>query len=311
MRKLTFLILSGLIPFCGTLQADDDAIIDNRNTSAETNQAADNEDQGIFNVSVKADWIQKAKIDKRGFPHNHLKFGQANIEGTAVVYYNPQYKEGLALGVGYDQVYFNWNDNFYFNQKKFNQVTFALSAFSARVCDWLWQAQIAVNCDAKRWNFSEYTNYDFFLWGRYEFCYNINFHAGFYAQTGMKIDHIYPVLGFDWKINDQWKLNAVYPFNMSLVYSYSENWSAALAIRLFNVRYRTGKHEHLEKGLFQYRNSGLELAINYDDKKYSGNVHAGCTGGGEFVISNKNNKHKHHFNLDAAPYIGGEIAMKF
>jgi len=311
VRKLSFIFLSGLLPFCGTLLADDDAIIENQNVSKENMQTEENAKQGIFNVSAKGDWIQKAKIDKRGFPHNHLKFWQANAEATAIVYYNPQCKEGLALGVGYDHVYFNWNENFYFCQKKFDALTFALSAFSMRVCDWLWQAQISMNCDTRHWNFSEYTNYDLFLWGRYEFCNDVNFHAGFYAQTGMKIDHIYPVLGFDWKINEQWKLNLVYPFNMSLVYTYTDTLSAALAVRLFNVRYRVGKHEPLREGLFQYRNAGLEFVVNYDNKKYSANVHAGYTWGGQFVISDKNNKHKRHFNLDAAPYVGGEIAVKF
>ncbi len=311
MRKLSYLFLSSLLALCGGLDADDDAIVDNQNISAESMKTDETANESIFNISAKADWIGEAKIDKRGFPHNHLKFWQAAIEGSAVVYYNRACKEGLVLGVGYDHVIFDWNHNFYFKRDKFNQVTFALSGFSERMNNWQWQAQIAVNCDTNHWNFSEYTNYDFFLWGRYEFCNDFNFHAGFYAQTGMKIDHIYPVLGFDWKINETWKLNAIYPFNMSLVYNYDENWSALAGIRLFNVRYRVGKHEPLSKGLFQYRNTGIELAVNYKDQRYYANIHAGCAGGGKFIISNKNNKHKHHFHLDAAPYIGGEISAKF
>lgn len=311
MRKLSFIVLGGLISLYGSLQADDDAFVDNQNISAEKMKDSSGEEDGIFQISVKADWVGEAKIDKRCFPHNHVKFREGGIQGTAVVYYNCECKEGLAVGVGTDYVYFNWDKNFYFDQTKFNEVSFAISAFSERVNDWLWQAQLSINCDTRHWSFSYYTNYDFFLWGRYEFCSNFHLHGGFYAQTGLKIDRIFPVLGFDWTINDQWKLNAIYPFNMSLVYSYCENWTAALAVRLFNVRYRVSKHEPLPKGLFQYRNAGLELAFNYEKNKLSGNVHAGCTLGGEFTISNKNNKNKRHFDLDAAPYIGGELSMKF
>lgn len=305
------MILSGLLPFCGSLQADDDAFIDNQNISSEKMMSAESESEGIFHLSAKADWVQQAGIDKRGFHHNHVKFNEAGVQGTAIVYYNEHCKEGLALGVGFDHVYFSWNKNFYFHRKDFNDVSFTLSAFSERLSDWLWQAQLSVNCDAKYWSISEYTNYDFFLWGRYEYCCNVNLHAGFFAQTGMKIDHIYPIIGFDWTINDRWKLNCVFPFNMSLVYTYNENWSAALAGRIFDVRYRVGKHEPLSKGLFEYRNKGVELAIHYDTKMISANIHGGSTFGGQFKISNHNNKHKKHFNLDAAPYVGGEISMKF
>jgi len=311
VKKLTYLALSGLLPICGALYADDDAIIDNQNVSKENLMDAASEEDGPFHFSAKGDWIQEAKIDKRCFPHNHVKFADVQIEANAVVYYNKACKEGLAVGLGYEHVRFEWNKNIYFDRKNFDEVTFALTAFSARLDGWVWQAQVAMNWDTRYWDFEYYTDYDFFLWGRYEFCCDVNLHAGFYAQTGMKVDHIWPVLGFDWKINDCWKLNLIYPFNMSLVYSYDECWSVALAVRLFNVRYRAEKHAPLPKALMQYINRGLELAINYNGKYISANIHGGMTAGGQFRISNKNNKHKRHFDFDGSPYAGGQISIKF
>lgn len=134
----------------------------------------------------------------------------------------------------------------------------------------------------------------------------------------MKIDRIFPIIGLDWKINEKWQLNLVYPLNISVVYQINECWSAALAGRLFNLRYRFGSHEcieyhkhHFKKGLFQYRNNGAELAINYEKKNYSFNAHAGMTFGGQFILSNKHNKHKSHFDIDPAGYVGGEAVVKF
>lgn len=310
VKKLTYALLGSLIPFLGGLQADDETNIDNQDISAEK-MMADETEGSIFTFSAKGDWIQQAKIDKRTFNHNHVKYWNANAQATMIVYYDKQWEEGLALGVGYDHVYFNWNKNLYFKNKNFNDASFTVSAFSKRLCKWLWQAQATLSWEYCYKNFSDYTYYDLVLWGRYEYTCDINLHFGLYAQTGMKIDHIFPVIGFDWTISPKWKLNAIFPFNMSLVYKFNDSLSFALAGRIFNVRYRVGRNEPLTRALFEYRNKGIEFAANYDTKHFSVNLHAGYALGGTFVISDHNHKHKKHFDFDSSAYAGGEITLRF
>jgi len=262
-------------------------------------------------VAVSYDWISKSKIDRRNFRHQHVNFSIAELAGEKIVYYNRDYKEGLSLGVTYSNVQFEWNRNPFFNRNNFDQISLTVSAFSERLCNWMWQSYVTMNWDMKYTNFTDYTNYNLLFWGRYECSPTFNLHTGFFAQTGMKIDRICPIVGFDWKISSKWMLNAVFPLNLSIVYAFDKHWSASLAGRLFDARYRVGKNERLKMGLFEYINRGVELACNYLNKTFSANVHAGSTFGGQFKISNKEHKKKKHFDLDAAAYVGGEVAIKF
>jgi hypothetical protein len=190
-----------------------------------------------------------------------------------------------------------------------DQLSFTFTTFSQRLHNWLWMASLTANWEPRFNNFSEYTNYDLLFWGRYACNRDFNMHIGFFAQTGMKIDRIYPVIGFDWLINPKWKLNAIFPLNISVVYTINDNWNAALAGRLFDLRYRLGSHE--KRALLQYRNCGAELAINYERKHFSANIHGGVTTGGQFKLSNRHNKNKRHFDMEPAGYCGGEAVVKF
>lgn len=312
MKKLTTLILSGFTIYCGCLIADDDAIITGNDVGSEEMHAAQEDGKERYQVAIKTDWIPRAKIDKRGHRHQHVKFGIVDVEASALVYYNQQCGEGIRLGVGYDGVYFNWNKNPNFHEKTFNQVSFSIAAFTKRTQGWLWQAQATLNWEPKYSNFSHYTNYDLLLWGRYDLCPDyLGFHCGFVALTGMKIDKIFPIIGIDWTVYPKWKLNLIFPLNLSVVYTINKNWSAALAGRFFQVRERFGKHGRPSRGLFQYRNNGVELAANYAYKKMNANFHVGSTFGGQFKISNNHNKKKEHYDLCSAFYLGGEASLDF
>ncbi len=171
---------------------------------------------------------------------------------------------------------------------------------------------MAIHLDANEGrNIGDYACYDLILWGRYEYCEHIGVHVGFFAQAGMKMDRVYPIVGFDWKLSNRWKLNLVYPVNISLEYLLSKHWTIALAERNFNVRYRVRHRESHPKFLVRYENKGAELAIKYEDNLTTANVHAGYTFGGLFKVANYNNHHPHHYRLDSAGYIGAEATIKF
>lgn len=309
--KKTFLWLGALSLCCGTISADDNIDYPLQDLSAEQQTNPADAENRPYKISAFGDWIGNSKIDKKGYHHQSVKFYIANVQAEAVVYYNPHCEEGISLGLGYTRSRFDWNKNRFFKTKDMDQVSVTLSGFSKRLQDWQWLGYLTATFEPRYSNLSEYTNYDIMMWGRYTCTDIFNMHIGFLAQTGMKMDNIYPIIGFDWVINDKWKLNAVYPMNMSLVYTINCNWSAAAAIRIFDLRYRFGKHQRVEKALLHYRNNGLELALNYNKGDLSANVHAGGTFGGRFKIANKHYKHRKHFDLDSAAYAGAEASLKF
>jgi len=263
-------------------------------------------------IAFRADWVGKTKIDKKNFRDRDVSFYNVEVQGERVIYHNPGCKEGVSFGVGYSNTYFHFEKNPFFSNDNFNMVSFTLAGFSGRIERWLFQGYITANWQYDYQNFADYSNYDILLWSKYEYCPNIlNLHAGFLMETGMKIDRICPIIGFDWKFAHKWKLNAIFPVNLSVVYDFQENWTATLAGRLFNLRYRLGKHDRLREALLEYYNYGIELGCSYQKEGFFINMHAGYTIGGEFKISSRQHKHRKHFDMDSAPYAGGEIAYKF
>ncbi len=295
----------------GSVFADADFDISTQNFGAEKMQYAAEEDQYPFRISAHGDYIQRSKIDKKYYHHSYVNFHTAEISAEGILYYNQCHGEGIGAGVGLVNTRFDWNHNPFFKVKDVNQVTFTVAGFSARVKNWMWHAQVTANWEPKYKDFWDYTNYDIILWGKYDYLDNVNLHFGFLAQTGMKIDHIFPIFGFDWTISEKWQLNAVFPLNLSINYVINSSWTVSLATRIWNIRYRVGKDEHLKRALLYYRNQGAELSFNYGKGHFAANVHAGITLGGKFRISDQKNQNKKHFNMNSAAYVGGEAVVKF
>lgn len=316
--KKTFLCLGALSLGCGNLLADDNIDYSFQNISSEQQENPGSPGQGEnrpYKLSAMGDWIGKSDVRRHRHDRGSVKFYMADFQADASVYYNPDCEEGLGVSFGYTRSRFDWGDNTYFKTKDMDQLSFSVTGFSKRIHNWLCTGYVTATWEPRYTDFYEYTNYEMLFWGRYTCTDVFNMHIGFLAQTGMKIDNVWPVIGFDWLINDKWKLNAVFPMNMSLVYTVNEVWTAAAAIRIFDLRYRMGKHQNIkkgfEKGLLRYRNSGLEFVVNYVKDAISANVHVGGTFGGRFKIANRHYKRKQHFDLGSAAYAGAEASYKF
>ena len=140
-----------------------------------------------------------------------MKFYNWYVEGTAIFFYDEDVGYGLQALAGYDNAHLDWKDIPYRSQN-FGELIVGLGAFTKMIPDWLWQAQVTMNMDTEHRNWNLYTNYDLLLWGRYTTCCrDINLHVGFWMQTGMKIDHIYPILGFDWTFNSKLAAQPCFP----------------------------------------------------------------------------------------------------
>lgn len=267
---------------------------------------------GPFNVEANYDWIGQSAFEGRHLRGQHIKFNEGQVETGFTFYYEPEYEEGARFDLNYTFTDLDWKDNPNFDQKHFNTIGFNLGFASKRMCNWLWRLGARLNIDADHFNFNEYSDWDLLFWGRYNYSDDIRVHVGFVAMTGMKIDRIYPILGFDWDFYEDWKLNLVFPMNISLKYSISSCWTAGIAARFFDSRHRTGKHEPLPQSLWEYRNSGIELATDYMWAPYVHlNVHGGTTFGGILRTANRHYKHIHRHRFKPAGYFGGDLTINF
>lgn len=264
-----------------------------------------------FSYNTYIDAIGSAKIERGNFKGDKVHFAEAEGEAGMVVYYCPAYSEGARIAVGYTATYLKWSENPWFDQNHFNTVSVSLSAFSKRLDRWFWRTQLTVNMDADEWTGS-YTSYDILLWGRYAYWENVGIHLGFLAETGLRLDRVYPIIGFDWQISRDWKLNLVYPVNMSLIYSLTPTWGLAIAGRFFNSRFRVHHDEIFRKALVRYTNVGAEFAIKYETHNVTANIHAGSTfSGGKYRVADRKNHHAQNYKLQAAGYVGAEMDISF
>ena len=302
------------------LVADDDIIIsgdigsENIETPLQSVTAQPEQKGGPFRVEVAVDAIGRARLSKHHLHHQHLSYFEVEVNGTLVFYYNPEPIEVAYFTAGYNFVDLDWNNNPYFRQQDFNNLTLALGGVSKRFDKWLWRTQILTNINVNHMNFNEYLSWDLLLWGRYKYNDDVNLHMGAYAWVGMRINRLIPLLGFDWHINEKWKLNAVFPVNMSLVYHINKDWSLALAARAFSSRNRLRHHENLSKGIYEYRSGGSEINLRYKNEDWiplESHVHIGCDFGGQLKVSNRHHKHGHTFDIGSALYVGGEFSARF
>lgn len=312
MRKKVLLLLNSLLLSAVGLSGDDNIQINTDNLGSENIRSTDEQGNKPFSFEIRGDAIGKAKFKKWFLKDQHFEYRDIELELGAVFYYQPCYKEVAQVSLAYEYIRFAWGLNPFFGETRFHTVSPTLAFSTERLSDWLWRGQATINLDGKHPDLYEYANYDFVLWGRYAYNSNIGLHMGILVQTGMRIDHVYPIIGFDWGIADRWKLSFVYPVNISLAYILDSHWSVAVAARFFDHRQRVGKDEPLSRGLWVYRSWGIEGAIDYEFSSWlSANIHAGWNLSPKITIANRHYEDKHHYKLEPSGYFGGEFETRF
>ncbi len=303
-RQVVIAFLFMLTAFSGWADID----IDQQNIGSETiTQPAK---RTPFSFDTHLDIISSSKIKKGFYKGDEINYAEAEAEVGMILYYCPTYTEGVRVGLAYTPTYLKWHDNPWFDQDHFNIVSLSLAGFSKRIDRWFWRTQLTVNFDAEKWS-SQYISYDLLLWGRYTFCENIGIHFGFWAETGLHLDRVYPIFGFDWQISRKWRLDLVFPVNMALLYSFSPTWKLGIAGRFFDSRFRVHHDQYSAKPLLRYTNVGAEFIIKYENDTTSANIHAGTTLGGKFRVANHNNHHAKIYRINPSAYVGAEIDVKF
>jgi hypothetical protein len=309
VKQICKILALGLFFFSTYLCADygdDDALY-------KEEEGAVDQKPGPFNLLVSGDYICKARHDhddddfKGNIRYNHEK-----AEFDAIVYYNADCEEAINLSLGYEFTYLNWNKNPFFRRKDYDTLTVAGTYVTHRLDCWQWIVQLAMNIDADKWSLSDYNTYDMLLWGRYTWNSCIGLHFGLYGETGIRLDRVWPVLGFDWTINEKWLINAIFPLNVSLQYQWNDGFALVMTCRFFNERHKAGDQGGYEKAVWRYQNTGADFAIvnNWCSWLKTG-IHAGYTFGGKLKIANQRGHENHRFHFQPSAYFGGEISANF
>lgn len=310
MKQKFYLFLTGIV--LASTQLIGEMVTDDVGPQDITTPLENESDGNPFKIQFDADYIWPAHI-KNSYGEQTLAFATGEAEINAIYYYDPCHNEAATVALNYQRTNLNWQGNPYFTQKDYDVLTLSLAGITQRLPQWTWRGELDINfANLKYWDFNDYMNYNIMLWGRYEIRDDIGVHIGFIAETGMKMDRVYPILGIDWAYDCNWQLSLVFPMNISLLYKIDSNWSVAIESRFFDQRNRTGPNEYLDEGVWHYQTAGVEFAVNYQLAKWlTASLHAGANYGGRLIVADRHYHHRQRINIQSAPYAGGELAFNF
>lgn len=265
--------------------------------------------KGIYENINKSHFIQPELSDEK------IGYEKAQV----LVGYNRVFNcyEAASIELGYASTRLRWAENPYFSQKDFNEIDFIFNGATKRIENWYFRTQFQANIDSDHFYPDDYGLYYLTTWGRYSWntpwCQDIGLNMGFIGRTGLEQTTAWPIVGIDVRLTERFKLNLVYPVDISAVYTWNENFSMLLATKFWNERHRTGRNEPLSKGIFQYRNTGVEFGLNYDYCQFlSANVHIGSTfDRGDLKILNSEGNASVHHKFKGALYWGGNVVVRF
>lgn len=252
----------------------------------------------------------------------HPEFKNASASGQSLFYrqwhaqgvclFMPSNCETMIVALGGGNLTLDWKENPYFHHTEFSSVKTGLLLTSCRLRNWFWQAGISDRFDPHESFSLPYCRYSTQIWGRYSFGKTLGLHMGLMSQFGLKSTDFYPIIGFDYQLACQWKINVVYPTNLSLVCCIDNHWSLSIAERFFKTRYRVRKGEPDSCGIFEYRNVGTELDLHYRYQSLSIKAYTGATyGTGELEIYSSQGHSLATLNIKASWYGGLNFSLLF
>jgi hypothetical protein len=261
-----------------------------------------------FGVSAYGFGVGRARLEH----HEPGKISYAEGEFDLMYTQGLTECEGVSAILGYDNVYLNFTDNPFFRKKDFNSLDVGFLGYTTRVNRWLWQvgacAQISLDYGTIG---GKYTRYTVLAWGRYTYTKTVNLHAGFYAFYNLRKNKVYPIIGFDWQPNKHWLISLIFPMNVSVNYLFNPCWSLSVAWLPIWSRHRVGNNEPDPRGIWENRNNGVHLALNYVTPGIIASVYAGQAFGGTLKIMDQTGRIATFFKYKSSPYAGLRLMAPF
>lgn len=267
---------------------------------------------------IEADYttIGKAKVRTRGKAKGtHIR----NSSSTLSLYRSQFLDEtnSLSWQLGYNFMRFDWKGNPRFDQKDFHYGTLSLAWISHGMEDWRWVLLGGVTANIEYLgNFGKSAVGYAMVWGRYAYELTFGIHIGFFGYAGVQNGLLLPILGFDWTINEKWRIKAVAPL-VSLDYTLAKGWFASLSYNTFGGPYRfpwryKGGVEKFKNGIFKFYSSGVDLSLNYSyETILNACIGGGYNIGGWALIKDKRDRHAKYYKYNSAFYGLAELDFTF
>jgi hypothetical protein len=263
--------------------------------------------EGIYRCVAGADF-EKSSL-------HHLNYSDADVGLYYTQFFNEE--NSLSYGLGYDFLRLNWDQNPRFSQQNFNYFVGSLGLVSNHLEKWRWIVNTGFSVDASRFDFGQSAVYHAMLWGRYHFIDHMGIHVGALGWYGVDNGRGYPIFGFDWRINEKWSGNAIFPVDYSITYSFDDSWSIESAYASFGGPYKYPRRAHGGKDgfkdpIFFVYSNGLDLTLKYRfEHLLRASLGIGWDFGGWIYIKDHESHHGKYFHFNSAPYAQGSIALTF
>lgn len=263
-----------------------------------------------FGVLLNATSIGRASVPTN---NTHLRYGEGQFEG--LFGFKLDHHSGATVNIGAGVVNMRWPNNDFFATQNFGMVNVGISAYTDSICNWFWQAgfnaQYSTNQNINS-RFTKAARYGSLLWGRYNYSRDLGVHLGLLVFTGIMKTNAYPIIGIDYTLYNKWQFNLIFPVNLSVAYLIDQNWSVSVAGRPFVSRQRLGTNQALASGIFEYRNYGTELSLNYGYcEMIQCSAYAGYSFGGTIKFEDANGDTTAYRITRAAPYVGVNLLWAF
>lgn len=215
--------------------------------------------------------------------------------------------------VEYASFELDWNHNTRFNEKRFQYIQYALTFFTTAIEKWRWIMRADYNMDLNHLSRpGSYALFSALLWGTHDLNDRWKYHVGAFGYTGYDGQQVYPIIGFDYKPNNTWLFQAVFPINYMIQYSFTERWRIALKGRPLKERFRVGKNNPDPRGIFSYSSFGTELNLSYEKFLHLDfEIYAGYNWGGNMYFKDRNGNNPLYTSVESSPYGGASINWGF
>ena len=261
----------------------------------------------FFQVDGRGDWIQPSTIQEPNATIQRLGYAETDVRAGYVF---PCGCAMYSVAAGYQKTWITLENLSLFDRSNFQN---AYATLGARIFegDWTYQGEFQFNADLDLGGERCYL-YFYGGWATYAYLPCLSLSAGFIGRSGLRQDKFWPVLGFEWNINQQWEIHAVYPVNISFVYRPIKPLALSLTTRFINSRHRLKEEDIIPSGILEYRNAGEEIGITYTVGPFlSINAHAGYMFKGDLQVSDSMGFVLTDLKSDGSFYTGGSVLIRF
>jgi hypothetical protein len=268
-----------------------------------------------WHVETAGRWVGEA--DFKHHKHRHINY----VDADASVYFThflDQDENSLTYELGYDYLRLDWDKNPRFKQENFNYLIGSVGFVSTTLERWKWIVNAGFSVDAERFDFGPSAVYHAMLWGRFHFIDNLGLHVGALGWYGVENGRGFPIFGFDWRFNEKWSGNAIYPIDYSITYSIDDNWAVDVAYAFLGGPYKYPRRAHhgtragFRDPIFFVYSNAVDMNLKYKfEHLLRASFGVGWNFGGWVLIKDHESHHGKYFHFKPAPYAQGSIDLTF